>query len=557
MVEVGKTWKPNKKQEQVLSLPDSIFECLYGGSAGAGKSELLLLLPLCKGLIQHPRFKGILFRRTYPELERELILRSHAYYAPAGGRYIDQKKRWTFPSGGIIQFGYAEHEKDVRLYDTAEYNYMGFDECTSFTEFMYMYLAFTRVRSSDENLPAFVRSATNPGNIGHNFFRTRFVDPCKDGGKVLRETREVEIEGNKEERTFLRIFVKALPQDNDHLLKNDPDYIFRLSRLTEAEKAAKLYGDWYTFKGQVFEDFRDGSDRSKFTDEPINALHVIPPFDIPSYWPRVLSVDWGYDANNVCGFYVINPFPNNTYPAKIYKYRELVRNKTKIAEWAKELKDIISFKNEEFIDCVLDPSAFAKRGEDYSLSELISLYSGVQFRKASNDRIGGKNLLQEYLRWKPRQLRQVERIYSSEEAARISRMYGPRALEEYKHSFSQEDPDQFLPKFQIFNTCENTIKVIAECVYDEDNPEDVKEFRGDDSYDETRYGLMACQNYLDTGKSEYNKNEHIARIEAELQRTNNHTQYYISMASINKGQTKHARGFRMKKLHTRLQGHGR
>src|SRR4030095_11891883 len=100
----AKSWRPFARQEEFLSLPDTIFEALYGGAAGGGKSECLLLFPIARGFYRHPKFKGIIFRRTYPELEKEIILRSLDWYPAAGGKYSDEKKRWTFPSGAIIQF---------------------------------------------------------------------------------------------------------------------------------------------------------------------------------------------------------------------------------------------------------------------------------------------------------------------------------------------------------------------------------------------------------------------------------------------------------------------
>ena len=119
-----RVWKPNSRQEDFLALPDSIFEALFGGAAGGGKSETLAMLPLARDFHSHPRFKGLLLRRTYPELEKELILRTQEPYKAAGGEYNDDKKRWKFPSQAVIQFGYAEYEKDVRRYDTTEYNYI-------------------------------------------------------------------------------------------------------------------------------------------------------------------------------------------------------------------------------------------------------------------------------------------------------------------------------------------------------------------------------------------------------------------------------------------------
>src|SRR5207249_368472 len=156
-------WKPEPKQAEFLSLPDDIFEALYGGSAGSGKTETLLMLPIVRKFYEHPRFKMIFLRRTYPELDNEVIPRSQLYYPQAGFRpYQDQKKRWTHSSGAIVQFGHCEYEKDVTKYDTSEWNVICFDESTSFTEYQYTYLAMSRCRSASSLLPALVRSGTNP-----------------------------------------------------------------------------------------------------------------------------------------------------------------------------------------------------------------------------------------------------------------------------------------------------------------------------------------------------------------------------------------------------------
>lgn len=544
---VGRVWKPTPRQEQFLSLPDQIFEALFGGAAGGGKSDTLLMLPICRGFHQSPRFKGILFRRTYPELEKELILRSFNWYKDAGGTYNDQKKRWMFPSGAVMQFGYAEHEKDVRNYDTAEYNYMGFDEVTSFTEFMYLYLALTRVRSSDSNLPSIVRSGTNPGNIGHSFFKKRFVDPDKNGGVVLRERRII----SGAERDLLRIFIPSLVSDNEHLIKADPGYIVRLNALPESEKAAKLLGSWDSFEGQVFDDFRDNKDHQKYSDEPDWACHVVPAFTIPHYWPKVLSIDWGFRALNIAGFYAINPFPTASRPAKIYKYRELCHTKTKIKVWCTELKNTIEAAGESFVDFTLDPSAWGNRGDEETIAEQIFTHTGLTPRKADNNRISGKQLMQEYLRWKVIPGRDINEIYSSELAAEISRKLGPEGLKEYNERFIPQEVDKYLPKFQIFENCIETIKTIPLCTYDKKNPEDVAEFEGDDPYDETRYGLKACQSYLELGKTEHIKEHALAKVEDQLARTGDYTQYYINLNSMKKRLNTVGResnhGFRMRK----------
>src|SRR5204862_7592396 len=109
----------------------------------------------------------------------------------------------------------------------------------------------------------------------------------KDGSYVTDE--------DNNPKYIQRIFIPALATDNPYLIKNDPDYIIKLNALPEAEKSAKLYGDWWTFSGQVFDTFRS----KHYPDEPENALHIINEFEVPDWWPRVVAIDWGYKAATV------------------------------------------------------------------------------------------------------------------------------------------------------------------------------------------------------------------------------------------------------------------
>jgi hypothetical protein len=121
---IEKAWGPTAKQAVVLSIPDTVFEGLGGGSAGGGKTDLGLMIPLARQFTEHPKFKGLVMRRTLADLEKELIPRQQEWYAPSGGTYNETKKVWKFPTGAKIQNGFAEREKDVRKYDSAEYNYV-------------------------------------------------------------------------------------------------------------------------------------------------------------------------------------------------------------------------------------------------------------------------------------------------------------------------------------------------------------------------------------------------------------------------------------------------
>lgn len=521
MIETQKIWEPTKRQADFLSLPDSIFDALFGGAAGSGKSETLLMLPIVRQFHLHPRFKGLLLRRTYPELESEIIVRSKEFYGECGAKYNDTKKRWTFPSGAIIQFGHCENEQDVTKYDTTQYNYMAFDELTSFTEYQYIYLSFSRVRSSDNRLPAIVRSGTNPGGIGHSWCLERFVAPCLDGYKIIRRQVKFTLDGKLTNRYVDSIFIPAKATDNPHLLEANPDYLTRLASLPPAEKAAKLEGSWSSFEGQAFVEFR-------------RDIHVVSPFQVPEYWARVLAIDWGYTAMMCAGWYAINPVPDERFKAKIYKYRERTAFKTSVAAWSTDLAR--DSDGEALVDIVLDPSAWQERGQGL-IADLFAQNFGRQANRANNDRIGGKSLLQEYIRVTPRPPRYIPKEgFNLDTAMRIKRMVSDKAYDDYKKLFEPETPEDFLPKFQIFENCVETIKVIPRCSYAPNTKgkpsEDVGEFVGDDPYDETRYGLEACQQYLDNGVSVYRKEQEVAKIVLALETTGSMTDYYRKMDII-------------------------
>lgn len=89
-----------------------------------------------------PGYSALILRRTYPQLSQNgsIMHRARHWLANSDATWNGSEHRFTFPSGASITFGHCETEHDVHIYDSAEYQFIAFDELTSFTESQYTYL---------------------------------------------------------------------------------------------------------------------------------------------------------------------------------------------------------------------------------------------------------------------------------------------------------------------------------------------------------------------------------------------------------------------------------
>lgn len=243
-------WRPHAgPQARALSSP--AYELLFGGSAGGGKSEFLLMGAL--RFITVPSYRAILFRRTFKELEASLVSKSWEYYPQLGARYSGQRHAWTFPSGARVLFSHLEHEHDVHQHQSAEYQYLGFDELPSFEEAQYRYL-LSRGRSA-VGLPILARAAANPDPGWVKRRWAPWVDrspdydgPRAESGDVLwYAVDELGVEhwvGRRAPGALSRSFIRSRLTDNPTLMAKDPDYGKRLGGLDPVMRARLRDGDW-------------------------------------------------------------------------------------------------------------------------------------------------------------------------------------------------------------------------------------------------------------------------------------------------------------------------
>ncbi len=227
---------PHPKQEQFL-LHGQTLELFYGGGGAGGKSQAIWY-----GALQYanvPGYAALILRRTYADLAKPgaLMDRSKEYFAGFEGRHkplwSEKHKRWVFPGGGSITFGFLQHDGDEQQYKSSEFTYIAFDELTDFTEKQYTFL-FTRLRKRSvgplATVPLRMRSASNPGGPGHSWCKKRFVD--------------------EKTRTNGRVFIPALMADNPSV--DADEYNASLANTDPLTRARIKSGDWEAIEGGRF-----------------------------------------------------------------------------------------------------------------------------------------------------------------------------------------------------------------------------------------------------------------------------------------------------------------
>lgn len=440
-------WSPQPKQRMFQQRPE--YEALYGGAAGGGKSDALLTEALRQ--VRIPHYRGIIFRKTYPQLT-DLIDRSRELYTKAFPRaaYNSTSHCWSFPSGAKIFFGNLPRDEDRFNYQGKHYDFVAFDELTQFTWVQYSYL-MSRNRPNGPGTRVYMRATANPGGIGHGWVKDRFVTAAVPM-TTMWETYEVrKPDGTTAEMKRDRIFVPSTVFDNQALLDNDPNYLANLAMLPEAEKNALLYGSWDSFDGQVFREWRNDPDH--YDDQ--RWTHVINPFPIPVHWRIYRGFDFGYAKPFSVGWYAADP------DGRLYRIKEyygctgtpntgIKLNPAEIAAEIKRIEDEDQTLRGRNVIGIADPSIFDEsRGESIAAMMERSPHF-VYWSGGDNTRIAGKMQFH------------------------------------YRLAFDAEG----LPMFQTFHTCKHFIRTIPALVYDDKHVEDIDTDQEDHIYDECRYVLM-------------------------------------------------------------------
>lgn len=269
-------WAP-QPGSQTLFVSSPIFETLYEGTRGPGKTNALLI-DFCQHVGQGygSDWRGILFRQNYPALA-DIVEKANEWIPKAfpGARFTQSGPNgyiWHFATGEELLLRYIDTPKDYRNYHGHEYQWMGFDELTNWPDPRCYNLLKSCCRSSKPGIPRKLRATTNPHGVGHHWVKARFIDQAPRGTVITDEW------GNE------RVALHGHWSENRYLMENDPQYVNVLLEATEDDpdlQAAWLGGSWDVSAGAFF-----GGSWSR-------AIHVLEPFPIPVSWQLDRSFDWG------------------------------------------------------------------------------------------------------------------------------------------------------------------------------------------------------------------------------------------------------------------------
>lgn len=255
--------KPHKKQAEFLALDD--LEAFYGGAAGGGKSDALLMAAL--QYVHVPEYSALILRRTFRDLNqpKAILDRALTWLGPTDAKFNKLDKRFTFPSGATLTFGYYDKESDKDQYASAEFHFIGFDELTQFPEKWYLFM-FSRLRKEkNSKVPLRMRGASNPGNVGHSWVKKRFVD----------------------KETAIGPFVPAVLDDNPFIDKDG--YLESLNRLDKVTRDQLKDGIWRNdASGLVYSSFSRA-----------NLIQIA-----PSCHQHILGIDYGA-TRDACSFSIL------------------------------------------------------------------------------------------------------------------------------------------------------------------------------------------------------------------------------------------------------------
>lgn len=391
-----------------------------GGARGPGKSHAVLSQIGLDDCQRRGNLKVLFLRQTGKAAKEsfedliEKTLKGKVHYTYKAGSL-------KFANGSRVLLGGFKDDKDIDKYVGIEYDLIAIEEINQLTEEKVEKLRGS-LRSSKINWRPRLYASFNPGGVGHGYVKKTFVLP------FLTETE-----------SDTRFFPSTY-RDNPFI---NTEYRQYLEGLQGQLGAAWRDGDFDILAGQFFTEYRPD-------------IHAIEPFDIPTEWKRVCSLDYGYGSYSSLGWWAISP--KNEY----IRYREVYASQLSYSDLAREFVSRTN-KNENISHIVCDTSIWNKDGHnDFG-------FSGAEIFERTVKELTGKT---------PTLVR-----------ANKDRVQGWAVMREDLKVFPDID-ERPTSRIKVFNTCFDWHRTIELQVHSEKNPEDLDTDLEDHAMDETRYLCM-------------------------------------------------------------------
>ena len=371
-----KLWKPQKGPQEAAIRASFIPELFFGGARGGGKSAYLMGDFAADVAEYGENWRGILFRKTYPELD-ELVTEGKRvlFSAFPGTEYKVGSYEFRMPNGSVLRLRHMENDSDADHYMGHQYQWIGFDELTNWPTLAPYHRLKACLRSAAGIPNMRIRATGNPGGVGHTEVKKYFIDPAPDG--------EIIKDGQSE---IPRMFIKSRVTDNRILLDADPGYIDRLKSIGDEQLIkAWLEGDWDAFVGQYFAHWDSGK-------------ICIPSFEIPSDWPLFGCLDYGESAPTSFGLATVD------YDDNVYGICEYTRAGASASTHAYEIAKLVAAcpftQGRHPTPILADPSMWVKRRlhehVSHSPADVFGEH-GLYLQKANNDRVNGWRVMNDYI----------------------------------------------------------------------------------------------------------------------------------------------------------------
>jgi len=200
----------------------------FGGARGPGKSHAVFAQAALDDCQRVPGLKVLYLRKIQKNAKEQFEDLRRAVLRGVNHTFTNSVLH--FPNGSRLFLGHFKNESDIDQYLGIEYDLIVIEEATTLSLVKYRALRDSN-RTSKQGFRPRIYSTTNPGGVGHGWFKATFIVPA-------RQRKEVDTR-----------FVFGTVEDN---VFNDGDYRKKLEENTGWRLRAYRYGDWDIAAGQFF-----------------------------------------------------------------------------------------------------------------------------------------------------------------------------------------------------------------------------------------------------------------------------------------------------------------